>query len=493
MLFYSFEFLYLFLPATLAGYFLLGRSKSPHLAIVFLTLASLFYYSWWDYKYVTLITISILFNYYLGLFLRSNPSKLIVSLAVSVNLLLIGYFKYIGFFADIANNLFDVGVSFTGIVLPLAISFFTFQQIAWLLDNNAQLIEKKRGNFSDYCLFVLFFPQLIAGPIVHHSEMMPQFDKSIQRHPNSANIAAGMAFFIIGLGKKIIFADHLAPIADHAFDGASNGIAITSLEAWLGALAYTGQLYFDFSGYADMAIGLALLFNIKLPLNFDSPYKSLTISEFWRRWHMTLSRFLRDYIYIPLGGNRKGETNRHRNLMITMLLGGLWHGASWNFILWGGLHGLYLIINHFWTTKSPFRLPAIYSWLLTFFAVIFAWVFFRAENFSVALTMLQSMAVPQGGFESFFQYKLQVSIVISALGIACIMPNSQELLSKISSPIEVYSGSTILNNGGIFYRLNSIKINWSLLWLLYLVVVAVTSIYFLLDSSTINEFIYFQF
>lgn len=298
MLFYSFEFLYLFLPATLFGYYAIGKSSRPHLALLYLVLCSLFFYGWWDYKYVALICTSITFNYLCGRLLQRSSSKLLLLTSIALNLALIGYYKYTGLFISTINQLTDLGLPAPNIVLPLAISFFTFQQIAWLADNWSGNIATGENNFVDYCLFVLFFPQLIAGPIVHHSEMMSQFYGIKKVQFQSACFTAGLTFFVIGLAKKVILADNLAPVADQTFALAAHGSSIGTIEAWTGSLAYSMQLYFDFSGYADMAIGLALLFNIRLPLNFNSPYKSLSIAEFWRRWHMTLSRFLRDYVYM---------------------------------------------------------------------------------------------------------------------------------------------------------------------------------------------------
>ncbi|NES81878.1 MAG: MBOAT family protein, partial [Moorea sp. SIO2B7] len=300
------------------------------------------------------------------------------------------------------------------IILPLAISFFTFQQIAYLVD--AYRGETKEYNFLSYCLFVSFFPQLIAGPIVHHKEVMSQFaDKSIYRF-DPEDMAVGVTIFSMGLFKKVLIADSIAAYATPVFDAAAGGVSIMFLDAWVGALAYTLQLYFDFSGYSDMAIGVARMFGIKLPINFNSPYKAVNISDFWRRWHITLSNFLRDYLYIPLGGNRKGEFRRNFNLVITMLLGGLWHGAGWNFVFWGGLHGVYLIINHQWRSfrksighdlKKSHWWSRGFGCIVTFLAVVVAWVFFRAENMKAAFAVLKGMIGANGVLlPSFLSKKL---------------------------------------------------------------------------------------
>jgi D-alanyl-lipoteichoic acid acyltransferase DltB (MBOAT superfamily) len=298
---------------------------------------------------------------------------------------------------------------FVNIILPLGISFFTFQQIAYLVD--VMRGAKVERDIVSYTLFVSFFPHLIAGPLVHHAEMIPQFKRG--RSGRSAVLAArGLAIFAAGLFKKVVIADNLAQFVSPVFAHLDAGGGVTTPWAWLATLAYTLQIYFDFSGYSDMAIGLALLFGIRLPVNFRSPYKAASIIEFWRRWHITLSRFLRDYLYIPLGGNRLGEQRRYFNLMLTMLLGGLWHGAGWNFLIWGGLHGLYLCANHLWQAWRGAHTKALaakgyakafpawvlkgFSWAITFFAVVIAWVFFRARTADGAWQMLGGLF----GFEA---------------------------------------------------------------------------------------------
>ncbi|HCF29384.1 MAG TPA: membrane-bound O-acyltransferase family protein, partial [Cyanobacteria bacterium UBA11049] len=350
-----------------------------------------------------LLAFSILFNYLVGYVLRHEllfkaKKKLLLIAAIAVNLALIAYFKYANFFVDNVNYLFHTSIQLSPIVLPLAISFFTFVQITYLVD--AYQGETKEDTFLNYCLFVTFFPHLIAGPIVHHKDLMPQFaDRSIYRF-NGKYLAIGLTIFAMGLFKKVIFADSIAVYASQVFAAADRGTTLSIFEAWVGALAYTLQLYFDFSGYSDMAIGAAYLFGIKLPLNFNSPYKSVNIIDFWRRWHITLSNFLRDYLYIPLGGSRKGQVRRHLNLMITMLLGGLWHGAGWTFVLWGGLHGLYLVINHQWRSirrsvgndlNQSHWFSRTIACLLTFIAVVISWVLFRAKTLDAAVSVLRSM------------------------------------------------------------------------------------------------------
>jgi D-alanyl-lipoteichoic acid acyltransferase DltB (MBOAT superfamily) len=408
MLFNSFEFIFLFLPITLVIFFQIGRSGYYKFASAWLVAASLFFYAWWNPAYLGLLIFSLLFNYSVGSALSQRftipiSQKWLLTLGIAVNLALIGYFKYANFFVDNVNDFLGTDFNLNKIILPLAISFFTFQQIAYLVD--AYRGETKEYSFLSYCLFVTFFPQLIAGPIVHHKEVMPQFDNQSIYRFNLEDMAVGLTIFSIGIFKKVVFADNIAVFASPVFHSAAEGVLPTFFEAWGGALAYTLQLYFDFSGYSDMAIGASRMFGIKLPINFNSPYKALNIINFWRQWHITLSNFLRDYLYIPLGGNRKGELQRSINLMITMLLGGLWHGAGWTFVLWGGLHGAYLIINHQWRLFRKFLghdLKKSHWWsqglacFITFLAVVVGWVLFRAENIDVAIAMLQGMVGKNG-------------------------------------------------------------------------------------------------
>ena len=297
-----------------------------------------------------------------------------------MNLLGLIYYKYSYFIVENVSLLVDGEIMFEKLVLPLAISFFTFQQIAFLIDARKGEISKM-PSFLDFSLFVSFFPQLIAGPIVHHREMMPQFENEINGRINFDNISRGLYVLTLGLFKKVIIADTFAKVASLGFDQTST---LSFLESWVTSLSYTFQLYFDFSGYTNMAIGVALMFNIVLPLNFMSPYKSASIQDFWRRWHMTLSRFLRDYIYIPLGGNRKGERRIYINLFLTFLIGGIWHGAGWTFVAWGALHGFGLILHRIWN-KLGGKMNKVLGVFLTFNFVNIAWVFFRAKTWMMPL------------------------------------------------------------------------------------------------------------
>ena len=404
MLFNSFEFAFGFLPITLACFFALSRIGRGLWACGWLALASIFFYGYWAPEYLILLLTSIFANYAFGTAIQKTlvqksrlRGKQCLSLAILLNLSALAYFKYANFLVDNLNLALGNQFDLARVVLPIGISFFTFTQIAYLVDTYQGKVRET--NPIHYLLFVTYFPHLIAGPILHHAEMMPQFREQATFHFSRANFLSGMLVFLIGLFKKVILADSIQPYVEPVFD-APLGQTLTLIEAWGGALAYTLQLYFDFSGYSDMAIGLSRMFNIELPLNFNSPYKAKNITDFWRRWHMTLSRFLREYLYVPLGGNRCSKTQRYSNLMLTMLLGGLWHGAGWTFVIWGGLHGLYLGCNHAWHSISA-RLTAKHSiptWMLasssiglTFVCVVFAWVFFRAKDFDHAIRVITAM------------------------------------------------------------------------------------------------------
>ena len=391
MLFNSYEFIFAFLPITFLIYFFLLHRRLTTGAKGFLVFASLFFYSWWNVAYLPLILTSMLFNYIIGNSLNSNFKKVklhqksLLTFGIVSNIALLGYFKYMDFFIKNINLVSGSNIDLLHLALPLAISFFTFQQIAYLVDSYRQ--ETAEYDFLNYALFVTFFPQLIAGPIVHHKEMMPQFASKWNLVKNYTNIATGLFIFSIGLFKKVVIADQFAIWATAGFDKAE---VLNLFEAWATSLSYTFQLYFDFSGYTDMAIGAALLFNIKLPQNFNSPYKSKDIQDFWRRWHMTLSRFLRDYIYIPLGGSRVSEYRVHTNLMITFLIGGMWHGAGWTFIFWGFLHGSALVIHRIWKNLG-FTMNSILAWFITFNFINITWIFFRAKEWNDAIKVLSSM------------------------------------------------------------------------------------------------------
>ncbi|MHA1113855.1 MAG: MBOAT family O-acyltransferase, partial [Alphaproteobacteria bacterium] len=379
MLFHSQFFLLVFLPLCVGGYYVVARSRAGR--GWWLIAASLLFYGYWDLRLLPLLVGSVCVNWLFARFLGLSRRKTTLLAGVALNLAVLGLFKYADFFGGSLTALTGATYRPWGIVLPLGISFFTFQQISYLVD-----LRKGTApvyGFRDYALYVSFFPQLIAGPIVRHGELIFQFEADPRRAGLDERVLRGLGLLAIGLGKKLFIADGLARIATPLFDGAADGRLLTFAEGWVAAAAYTFQLYFDFSGYSDMAIGLALMFGFVLPFNFNAPYKSASIREFWRRWHMTLSRFLRDYLYIALGGNRRGRGLQMAFLMATMLLGGLWHGAGWTFVAWGGLHGLGLMVNHVWS-RAGLRMPALSGWVLTFLFVMVGWVLFRAESFAVS-------------------------------------------------------------------------------------------------------------
>jgi alginate O-acetyltransferase complex protein AlgI len=430
MLFNSYSFIFAFLPIVLCGYFLLGR-LGDHAPVIWLALASLVFYAYGNWQFVPLLIASIAFNYTIGYWLiardlSSSARRTALAIGVVGDLAVLAVFKYAGFFTANFDALF--GTRFVvSIMLPVGISFYTFTQIAFLVD--AYRGKVARYALPHYALFVTYFPHLIAGPILHHKDMIPQFEDGKTKRPDVHLILCGLIIFAIGLFKKTCLADGIQPLVPLAF-----GSEVPSfVHAWIGALAYTFQLYFDFSGYSDMAIGMSLMFGVFLPLNFNSPYKATSIIDFWRRWHMTLSAFLRDYLYIPLGGNRRGPVLRYVNLMITMLLGGLWHGAAWTFVIWGALHGAYLCVNHAWNHLAP-KVPSVLaplvhvaSWVLTFLAVVIAWVFFRADTLASATGILTKMVSPANFDAGRGEIGYGFLIFVFAL-LAWFAPNTQEIM-----------------------------------------------------------------
>jgi D-alanyl-lipoteichoic acid acyltransferase DltB (MBOAT superfamily) len=461
LLFNSYPFLLVFLPLALLGFFGAARIGA-RFAAAWLAFASFIFYGWWNPAYVFLLAGSILFNFTMGAWIartrarNASTAGTILAFAVTTNLLVLGYYKYANFFLDNVTLVTGLHHDLSHVILPLGISFYTFTQIAFLVD--AYRGKVSEFNLVHYGLFVTYFPHLIAGPILHHAEMMPQFSARSTYRVHAENFAVGLCIFAIGLFKKTVLADGIAPFVAPIFNSGSTPPAL--FDAWGGALAYTCQLYFDFSGYSDMAIGLSRLFGIQLPINFNSPYKATNIIEFWRRWHITLSRFLRDYVYFGLGGNRYGIVRRYTNLLFTMLIGGLWHGAGWTFVAWGGLHGLYLVANHAWHAVLPpnehgrsfagTRLAHV----ATFGAVVAGWVLFRAPDFHTATVVLSGMAGLHGvalphavvsrfpGLASFlsatgirFTYgggsefvKMYVSLAV-LLAIIFFAPNTQQIMA----------------------------------------------------------------
>jgi D-alanyl-lipoteichoic acid acyltransferase DltB (MBOAT superfamily) len=513
MLFNSYPFLFVFLPLSLAGFFLLARA-GPLPGAGWLALASLAFYGWWNPVYVALLAASIGFNFVVGLAIvreAGTPrARRRLAFGVAANLALLAYYKYADFFVSNLNAL-GAELPLPHVILPLGISFFTFTQIAFLADACEGKAAEYR--FTHYCLFVTYFPHLIAGPVLHHREMMPQFGRAETYRLNWDNLAVGFTIFFIGLFKKTVIADGIAAYVRPVFDAPGQGVALTVLDAWAGALAYTFQLYFDFSGYSAMAIGLSRMFGVRLPLNFNSPYKAASIIDFWRRWHMTLSRFLRDYLYFGLGGNRRGRTRRYVNLMATMLLGGLWHGANWTFVIWGGLHGVYLLANHAWRelrsrlgwNRSFGAVGKAAAVLLTFLATVVAWVFFRADSLGDALAIVQAMAGANGvalpyrwleklgvagtwlaqqgvRFENTatFGGGAQLNWIIVCTLIVWCAPNTQEILRAFRPALGVEPGGLT--------RWWSWRPAWP--WLAFTAVAATCSV---LSLTAVSEFIYFQF
>ncbi len=445
MLFNSYEFLFVFFPIVALVFFALGR-RHPGAAAAWLALASVFFYGWWSAKALPVLLGSIVGNYLFSQQVipqsgRSERARLWwLRAALAANLGLLGFFKYVNFFIANANSvLAGMGATPVGVIdvmLPIGISFFTFTQIAFVVDCwSGKVVER---NFVHYLLFVTYFPHLIAGPVLHHAQMMPQFARPSTYRIDADKLVLGIATFVVGLSKKLLLADPIGQYADLIFGAVDEGVAPGFWMAWLGALAYTFQIYFDFSGYSDMAVGLAFILGVRLPVNFASPYRATSIIDFWRRWHITLSTFLRDYLYIPLGGSRKGRARRYVNLMVTMLLGGLWHGANWTFVLWGAAHGAFLVVNHGWRRlrgdARSGRAARVAGWLMTFTAVCLAWVLFRASSLDAALAVYRGMAGLNGapwpafgGLELPYKLANFGWLLIVSMFICTALPSSNTL------------------------------------------------------------------
>ncbi len=486
MLFNSAPYLFCFLPIAVLFFWLIARLHSNKLAALWLALCSLFFYGWWNPSFLPLLIVSIIFNYTMGIFIewskRYGLSGTCLFFAVLCNLSLLGLFKYADFFIGITNHLTNTDISLLHLALPLGISFFTFTQIAFLVDVHRGIA--KEYSPIHYLLFVTYFPHLIAGPILHHKEMMPQFAANKTYLPQAESFALGLFLFSVGLFKKVVIADHIAPSANETFNAADSGMAISFVDGWIGALSYTMQLYFDFSGYVDMAIGSSKMLGIDLPINFNSPYKAVNISDFWRRWHMTLGRFFRDYVYVPLGGNRKGLHRTQVNIVGVMLLSGLWHGAGWTFIIWGGMHATLSVINNYWRAfrvtvlkhnleNSTFIGRAV-SILLTFICIVFCWVYFRATTLGGANTIALAML----NFESsnFIKDILENSKIVVHLGILMLivwlLPNTSEMANPKSR---------------IHWRPNALWLILSLFFMLS------GCLFMLYGANDVSEFLYFNF
>jgi alginate O-acetyltransferase complex protein AlgI len=452
VLFNSYLFTFGFLPIALIVFGLLARSGNLIATAWFTILASLFFYGWWNWHYIFLFGFSVGFNYLWSLLLipahgaadkeRSRRARrMLLGVGVAVNLALLGYFKYRNFMVDSIGMALGRHWNLAPLVLPLAVSFFTFEQITYL--SAASNGEPGTGDFTSYCMFIAFFPHLIAGPIVRYNEIYPQFNRNTHFALTAENLSEGLMIFAIGLFKKVIIADTFRDIVDPIF--AHPGPVIFR-DAWGAALGFALQIYFDFSGYSDMAIGLARMFGVRFPENFDSPYKSRDLVQFWRRWHITLSFFLRDYLYIPLGGSRRGELRHYLNLMITMVLGGLWHGANWTFVMWGTLHGVGLSLNHA-RRKAVRKLPDAAAWVVTFVFTTIAWVFFRAITFRQAAFLLRGMAGLAGTAAIAHKYSVNAhdyTRIAVALAIALFGPNRQTIMSYEWRSDYVYAGAFAL-------------------------------------------------
>lgn len=440
MLFPSLIFLFGYLPVALAGFLLLERLERKW-SLLWLAGASLVFYGWWNPSHVALLLFSIAVNYYLGLGLQgSRHRRLLLIVAVGFNVTSLIVFKYSAFAISNLNELIGLGLPVIALHLPLAISFFTFQKIAYLVDVSKGKV--RNHSVLDYLAFVTFFPQLIAGPITRFEEMQPDLRRERSAFQKWQDIAMGLALISIGLAKKVLLADRLARIVDPTFALAAASTPISSFDAWVGAVAYALQLYFDFSGYADMAIGLGRLFGFTLPINFDSPYKATGIVDFWRRWHMTLSRFLRDYLYIPLGGNRRGIWRRDANLLIVFLVAGFWHGAAWTFVIWGLVHGLLLIVNHHYLdwyrgVAGLHRIPAAvqrgFARTFTFLLLVCTWVIFRAGTVETATEFFRSMFGLKSGAASTVTLGSTAAVLVLTF-VVWWAPNAYEYLNGCFGP-----------------------------------------------------------
>ena len=528
MLFNSHELLFAFFPISLVVFFLCRHlgGRVEHLALL---AASLFFYAWWDVYFLPLLISSITVNYVVGMIIaarvgsgRQRAAGRWMTAAIALNLAVLGIFKYSYFAVANLDAVFGTDFTLGRIILPLGISFFTFEQISFLVD--VRRGQTRPSLFVHYALFVSFFPRLVAGPIIRYNEIAPQFAAP---RPQRAldDLAVGLTMFAIGLLKKVVLADGVAPYASPVFAAAEHGVPVDLLMAWGGALAYTCQLYFDFSGYSDMAIGAARCFGIRFPVNFDSPYKAISIIDFWRRWHITLSRFLRDYLYFSLGGNRRGPVRRYMNLLVTMLLGGLWHGANWTFIVWGALHGIYLMLNHAWlaaaarsaalTAFRNSRAGAAFGLILTFLAVVAAWVFFRSPSFAGAFNLLAGMAglhgivLPQGlafavrpfndllislgirfAHESGTVLLMTYGWVAALLAIVFLFPNSQQILAR-AKPVLEASGRPAHDDAAVAAA-HRAWWEWrpSPLWA---VAIGCAAFIAMISITRVSEFLYWQF
>lgn len=467
MLFSSSVFIFIFLPLVLFLYYISGKKIRNYI----LLLASLIFYAWGGVNYLKILMVSILINYVFGLLIdktvdRSHLRKFILILGIILNLALLFYYKYYDFFIENINNILNMNLELKRIVLPIGISFFTFQGMSYIIDiyRNDGKINK---NICSVALYISFFPQLVAGPIIKYKTI----DEQIRVRKESIDyFSYGINRFVIGLGKKIIISDMLGAISDNIFLLA-NSSGIDMITAWIGAICYTLQIYFDFSGYSDMAIGLGHLFGFKFPENFNYPYISRSITEFWRRWHISLSTWFKEYLYIPLGGNRRG--NVYFNLFVVFLVTGLWHGASWNFVIWGLWHGMFMIIERVIRNENWYKkIPSFIKIFITLFIVIIGWVLFKATTLEEGLKYLSIMF----GLSNFSNITFEYTYFISRKFIVLII-------------IGIIASTPIFKN--IFNRYRDIKV-FELIKTILIILLFIISIIFMVNS-TYSPFIYFQF
>ncbi len=483
MLFNSYIFILLFLALCIIGYFGLNHFKKYNLAMAYLLGMSLWFYGYNNINYLWILIFSVLINY--GFYLLINKTnkiakKVLMIAGVSINVGILLYFKYMDFFIGNINGIFKTEIEFLRIALPLGISFFTFQQISFIVD--AYRNEIPKYNFLHYACFVTYFPQLIAGPIVTHDELVPQFMDASKKKFNSENFAKGIYLFTMGLAKKVLIADTFGRMVSYGY---SVYETLNTPAALLVILGYTIQIYFDFSGYCDMAIGLGKMMNFDLPLNFDSPYKALTITEFWERWHMTLTRFFTKYVYIPLGGNRKGEIRTCINVLVVFLISGFWHGASWTFVLWGVMHGIFNVITRVFRKFFEKIHPAL-NWLITFTFVNVTWVFFRADTFAQALTILRkAVSFEFTGFDTTFISEMESAELVEIMDILSIRSTYPQI---ILMGWFVVAFILVLGSKNAYEKMKTFKPT-----VVTLVVTLFLLVWSVFSLEGISEFLYFNF
>lgn len=447
MLFNSYIFVFLFLPVTMVGYFFLNKIRQSELSKYFLFAASLVFYSWFNIIYLPILLVSILFNFQIGKMLSKSPKKSILTFGILSNIILLGYFKYTDFFITNFNWAFNLDINLLHLALPLAISYFTFQQIAFLVDSYRG--ETKEYNFLNYALFITFFPQLLMGPIMHHKEIIPQFLNKYKYFFKIENVALGLFIFSIGLAKKTLIGDPLTNYAEYAF---ANSYSLSTIEAWYASLSYVLSYYFDLSGYADMAIGIGKMFNIEIPKNFNSPYKARNFADYWQRWHITLSKFLSDYVYKSLGGNKKIVWIMYINIMITFLVSGFWHGAGWTFVVWGLINGLFVIIAHA-MKKAGIQLNFYLAWFLMFNGLIITRILFVSNDFQQAwhvITTLFNTSLLRFSELTYIDPYIQTGYILIAMILALGFKNSAEIAQNFKPNFKYVFYTVILFVSSLF-------------------------------------------